>query len=46
MDIGSNSEELNNNLRKAQVLVEEIRLMNLTTHNDIALQELQFSQAR
>merc|ERR1719427_2038864 len=45
MDIGSNSEELNNNLRKAQVLVEEIRLMNLTTHNDIALQELQFSQA-
>lgn len=46
MDISSNSEELNKNLEKAKILVNEIRLMNLTTQNDVALQELQLSQAR
>lgn len=46
MDISSNSEELNKNLEEAKILINEIRLMNLTTQNDVALQELQLSQAR
>jgi len=45
MDISSNSEELNKNLEEAKILINEIRLMNLTTQNDVALQELQLSQA-